>query len=97
MVTASVCAVVMLPDAGVTVTVGVVGFWLVPPPPWLPPPHDAIERATAKRRNRRKGFANRFTPTPSDTLSVADNSGEGRRDRYARGEQAGRRKGFNML
>jgi len=50
MVAASDCAVVMLLDAGVTVTVGVVGFWLVHPTAWLPPPHAPIERAIAKRR-----------------------------------------------
>jgi hypothetical protein len=59
-VTESACAVVMLPDAGVTDTVGVVGFGLVPPPPWLPEPHAPTERANAEKRRTRNGFADRF-------------------------------------
>ena len=51
-------------DAGVTVTVGVVGFWLVFPSPWLPPPHAPIERAITKRRRTKISPANRFTQTP---------------------------------
>jgi hypothetical protein len=60
MVTLRLCAVVMLPDAGMTVTVGVVGFALVPPPPWLPEPHAPTERANAEKRRTRNGFADRF-------------------------------------
>jgi hypothetical protein len=59
-VTESAWAVVMLPDAGVTVTVGVVGFGLVPPPSWLPEPHAPTERANADKRRTRNGFADRF-------------------------------------
>jgi hypothetical protein len=63
-VTARLCAVEILLDAGVTVTVGVVGFWFVPPPPWLPPlpppPHAAIETTVAVKRKTRKSLAIRF-------------------------------------
>jgi hypothetical protein len=34
---------VILLEAGMTVTLGVMGFWLVAPLPGLPPLHDAIE------------------------------------------------------
>ena len=67
-VTESACAVVMLPDAGMTDTVGVVGFALVPPPPWLPGPHAPTERANAKERRTRNGFADRFIEGSSSTL-----------------------------
>jgi hypothetical protein len=53
----------MLLDAGVTVTVGVVGFGPVPPPE-LPLPHAPIEIATANRRKTKKSAPNRFIKTP---------------------------------
>ncbi len=46
MVTPRLCAVVMLLDAGDTLTVGVGGP--VVPPPWLPLPHAPTERAIGK-------------------------------------------------
>jgi hypothetical protein len=65
MLTESDCAVVMLLDAGVTVTVGVVGFWLVvPPPPWLPPPQAPVESAIEERRRPKNKPANRFIEKP---------------------------------
>jgi hypothetical protein len=60
MVTLRFWAVVMLLDAGVTATVGEVGFWLVPPPPWFPPLHAPIERRGAKRRDMMDNCENRF-------------------------------------
>jgi len=54
----------MLEDAGVTVTVGVVGFDEPPPPPLLLPPpplpQAPTERRTAKDATTRKHFAKRF-------------------------------------
>jgi hypothetical protein len=61
----------MLPDAGVTATVGVTGFDVVPPPPWLPPPHAQIERIVAEKGTRKQNFANRFIQTPFDNSSEA--------------------------
>ena len=58
-VTESDCAVVMLLDAGVTVTVGVVGFEPVPPPE-PPLPHAAIEMTIANSRTTRISASNRF-------------------------------------
>jgi hypothetical protein len=67
-VTESACAVVMLPDAGMTDTAGVVGFALVPRPPWFPGPHAPTERANTKERRTRNGFADRFIEGSSSTL-----------------------------
>jgi hypothetical protein len=69
-VTARLCAVVILLDAGETVTVGVVRFCFVPPPPELPPPHASIERKTAERITTWKRPANRFIQKPPLTLSA---------------------------
>src|ERR1035437_9455505 len=64
MATVRLCAVEILLDAGVTVTVGVVGFWFDPSPPWLPPlpppPHAAIETTVAVKKKTRKTLAIRF-------------------------------------
>jgi hypothetical protein len=68
MVTLRLCAVVMLLDPIDTPTVGVVGP--VVPPPWLPPPHAAIDRAIGKRRRTRIGPPNRFMQEPLLTLSA---------------------------
>jgi hypothetical protein len=58
----------MLLDAGVTVTVGVVG--LVPvPPPELPLPHAPIEIAIANWRRTKKNVTNRFMQNPLLKLS----------------------------
>ena len=56
MVTARACAVVMEDEAGLTVTVGVVGFWPPPPPPeeLPPPPQEARERVAARMAVREK-------------------------------------------
>jgi hypothetical protein len=71
MVITSLCEVVRLLAAGVTVTVGVVGFWfVVPPPPWLPLPHPATENTTPKRRNTKIRLANRFIKKPPLSLLV---------------------------
>ena len=61
-VTARLCAVVIVLEAGVTVTVGVVGFWPPPPPPWLPPPppQALVKTAIVNTREARNSFANRF-------------------------------------
>ena len=64
MVTLRLCAVVTLLDAGVTATVGVVGFGLVPPPPPPPLPHAQTDQAIAIKSRKRKNFANRFIPMP---------------------------------
>jgi hypothetical protein len=64
MVTESDCAAVMLLDAGVTVTVGVVGFEPVPPPE-LPLPHAAIEIKIANWRRMKMSATNRFIQNPS--------------------------------
>jgi len=65
MVTARVCAVVMVEEAGLTVTVGVVGFWLPPPPEELPPPpQEETRRAAVRIAAREADFVNRFIRTP---------------------------------
>ena len=64
MVTLRLCAVVTLLDAGVTATVGVVGFGFVPPPPPPPLPHAQIDQAIAIKSRKRKSFANRFIQIP---------------------------------
>ena len=57
MVTARVCADLMLEAAGATVTVGVVGVLATPLPPLLPPrPQDSIERIIAIREKEGTGL-----------------------------------------
>ena len=63
MATESDCAVAMLLDAGVTVTVGVVGFEPVPPPE-PPLPHAAIEMTIANSRTTKISASNRFIQNP---------------------------------
>lgn len=63
-VTLSVCVVVVLADAGVTVKVGVVGCVVDPPPLLLPPLHAPIVKTMAKRKEVRSIFANRFMEVP---------------------------------
>jgi hypothetical protein len=59
MVTARVCAALMLEAAGVTVTVGVVSVLPTPLPPLLlPPPQASIEKTIAKRGKKRTWLAN---------------------------------------
>jgi hypothetical protein len=64
-VTARLCAVVTLLDAGATVTVGVVGFLLPPPPPLLPPPpHPANVQAIMEKEHITSNFDIRFIRFP---------------------------------
>jgi hypothetical protein len=73
-VTESGCVVLMLVDAGVTSTVGMVGFWLVPAPRWPPLPHAVTERTIAKMETGRKSFANRLIETSFLTISAKQQS-----------------------
>src|SRR5471030_615186 len=67
MVTLRLCAVVMLLDAAVTLTAGVVGFGVVPP---LPPPlHALTHEMIAIKRKKRGNFANRIIQKPFHTTS----------------------------
>jgi hypothetical protein len=63
----------MLLDAGVTATVGVVELWFVPPPPWPPPLHAAIEKSIEEKKTRTKSRPNRIIQTPFDSFSEPAN------------------------
>src|SRR5271165_2751564 len=58
----------MLPDAAVTVTVGVVGFEVVPALP--PPPHALTNEMIAIKRKKREDFANRIIQKPFHTIGI---------------------------
>ena len=73
MVTLRLCSVVMLLDAGVTPTVGVVGFGFVPSPPPPPPLHAQTDQTIVIIRRKRRSFANRFIYMPFDTISELSN------------------------